>query len=155
MNFKHVNILFILYKIANVNLAEKKEDKRLSLRKQKIDNFIFKKKERILERNNKSSENCNLFIKPENLNLPAEIINYDAKNIEDYFEFIFNLLKSDNFTYIKFGIYLIRKQLTIENNPPILELCDKGLVHQLLSNLEMQITDEQVVVRENLNFLNF
>jgi hypothetical protein len=127
-------------------LNEKREDKRLSLRKQRIDQFIYKKKERLLEKNSQTTEKCELQIKIENLNLPSEIINYDAKNLDDYFDFIFNLLKSTNFSYIKFGIYLIRKQLTLENNPPISELCDKGIVHQLLSNLEMQITDDQVVV---------
>ncbi len=127
-------------------MNEKREDKRLSLRKQRIDQFIYKKKERLLEKNSQTTEKCELQIKIENLNLPSEIINYDAKNLDDYFDFIFNLLKSTNFSYIKFGIYLIRKQLTLENNPPISELCDKGIVHQLLSNLEMQITDDQVVV---------
>jgi len=99
-----------------------------------------------LEKNSQTREKCELQIKIENLNLPSEISNYDAKSLDDYFDFIFNLLKSTNFSYIKFGIYLIRKQLTLENNPPIRELCEKGIVHQLLSNLEMQITDEQVIV---------
>ena len=102
-----------------------------------------------MEKNIQTAEKSDLQIKTENLNLPSEIINYDAKSLEDYFEFIFNLLKSTNFSYIKFGVFLIRKQLTLENNPPIRDLCDRGIVHQLLSNLEVQITDEQIVVRKN------
>ncbi len=56
-----------------------REDFRLSLRKQKIDQFIFNNKERILEK--KGNDKSNLEINPEKLNLPAEIINYEINDI--------------------------------------------------------------------------
>jgi len=63
--------------------VDAREDFRLSLRKQKIDQFIFNKKERILERKNGKSS---LEINPEKLNLPAEIINYEINdNVIIYF----------------------------------------------------------------------
>lgn len=94
----------------------------------------------------KDEEKSPLEIKIENLNLPSEVSNYDAKNMEDYFEFIFNLLNSTNFSYIKFGIFLTRKQMTLQMNPPIKAFLERGIIQQLMSNLETKYTDEQVVV---------
>lgn len=69
---------------------------------------------------------------------------------------MFNLLKSDKIPYIKYGIYLIRKQTSIENSPPIIDLCNMGVVEFLLKNLEILIKDEQAIVRLfNFNKLIF
>lgn len=69
----------------SVNIVDAREDFRLSLRKQKIDQFIFNKKERILEK--KKKEKSNLEINYETLNLPAEIINYEINDIVIIFQF--------------------------------------------------------------------
>lgn len=57
-----------------------------------------------------------------------------------------NLLKSTNLNYIKYGIYLTRKQLTLELNPPVNQFHDLGFIQLLLDVLEKMITDEQAVV---------
>lgn len=51
---------------------------------------------------------------------------------------------------MKFGIYLARKQLTLELNPPIHDFIRLGYIQQLLSLLESFMTDENIVVN---NFL--
>lgn len=63
-----------------------------------------------------------------------------------------NLLKSNNISYIKYGIFLTRKQLTLELNPPLNEFIRLGFTQQLSNVLESFITDEQIVVNLSLNF---
>ena len=88
--------------------------------KQKINQFIFNKKERLMEKLKEEKSKCEIY--PENLNLPNDIKDFIANNIQENFLFIGNLFKSNNLFYKKYGIYLIRKQLTLEANPPIKEL---------------------------------
>ncbi len=57
-----------------------------------------------------------------------------------------NLLKSNNFSYIKYGIYLTRKQLTLELNPPVNDFIRLGFTQQLISALESFMTDDQIIV---------
>jgi hypothetical protein len=87
-------------------------------------------------------------INPENLNLPNDIKDFIANNIQENFLFIGNLFKSNNLFYKKYGIYLIRKQLTLEANPPIKELYENGFVQELMSILENLWNDENIVVRK-------
>jgi hypothetical protein len=93
-------------------------------------------------------EKSNCEINPEILNLPNDIKDFKANNIQENFLFIGNLLKSNNLPYKKYGIFLTRKQLTLEVNPPIKELYENGFVQELMSILENFWTEENIVVRK-------
>jgi hypothetical protein len=67
-------------------------------------------------------------------------------------EFIRELLSSSDVNYIKFGILHLRKQLTLEVNPPILELVKNGFMNILLNLLEKYINVDSVVVSSHKNF---
>ena len=54
------------------NIVEARQNYKLSLRKEKIDEFILKRREKMLE---KGEEKSLLEINPENLNLSSEILN--------------------------------------------------------------------------------
>ena len=82
----------------------------MSLRKQKIDQYIFNKKERILER--KIGDKSSLEIDPEKLNLPAEIINYDVTDIVRLF---ISLFFTPNLKFKIFTNLFLMKNIIINN----------------------------------------
>lgn len=61
-------------------------------------------------------------------------------------EFVTMLLNSKDLNYVKFGVLHIRKQLTLEMNPPILELTKAGIIPMLLNVLDQHITHDSIVV---------
>ena len=93
-------------------------------------------------------EKSKLEINPDNLNLSSDVTEYKAKNLQENLQFISNLLKSNNLPYKKYGIYLTRKQLTLEINAPFKEIYENGFIQELMSILEKHWNDENIVVRK-------
>ncbi len=63
--------------IANVDIVGVRQEHKLRLRREKIDEFIMKKREKLMEKNEKSVHE----IKTESLILPSEILNRQYSSI--------------------------------------------------------------------------
>jgi hypothetical protein len=69
--------------------------------------------------------------------------------------FIKDLLSSEDLNLIKFGILHIRKQLSLEKNPPIIELAHHGFLFILLNLLDIYIAHDVIVYEILWCFTNF
>ena len=55
-------------------------------------------------------------------------------------------MSSTDINYVKFGILHLRKQLTLEVNPPIMEIVSQGYMNVLLNLLDKYMNQDSIVV---------
>ena len=121
-----------------VDLLENRQQFRLTLRKEKLEDLIMTKRQRFL--NSCSS----LEIDINKLIIPQHIVDYAPKDVEDAISQFKNLLSSRILDEVKYGINKTRK-FTIVNNDRGNNLIKYGLVDIFINLLETSNENEVLV----------
>ena len=119
----------------NFDILHTRENFKLSLRKEKMDQF-FNSKRQI-----KVNPHIELEINPSNLTIKEEYRKFVAKNLEEEINFIKDLVNSSNQDDVKFGIYSARKYLCTDITSNIDFMLSKGILQKFIELLQTSKDD--------------
>lgn len=119
----------------NFDILQTRENFKLSLRKEKMDQF-FNSKRQI-----KVNPHIELEINPSNLTIKEEYRKFVAKNLEEEINFIKDLVNSSNQDDVKFGIYSARKYLCTDITSNIDFMLSKGILQKFIELLQTSKDD--------------
>ncbi len=133
----------------NHGLLEAREKFRLTLRKQKIDEIIFERRD--MSNNtmfNNQIDIKNYEIQPQSLKIQQEFLQKEFNSIEEIILFAKNLIieNSENLDCIKFGVYLLRISLAKAKDIPFEFLMNQDLCIIFSDLLERHISDLNLTV---------
>jgi hypothetical protein len=123
-----------------MNILASRENYKLSLRKEKLNDMIMSKITKYL------SSSDSLEINEENLNLPIDIIEKKISSFEELLSTLYSYLSSDSEDIVKYGILQVRKLLTSQGRIPLEEIIDRGFFEKLVAILEKNENDQVYVV---------
>jgi hypothetical protein len=123
-----------------MNILASRENYKLSLRKEKLNDMIMSKRTKYL------SSSDSLEINEENLNLPIDIIEKKISSFEELLSTLYSYLSSDSEDIVKYGILQVRKLLTSQGRIPLEEIIDRGFFEKLVAILEKNENDQVYVV---------
>ena len=121
------------------NLLESREKFKLSLRKEKLDNFLYSKR-KIYQ-----NTHIELEIDPKKLSISEEKFNHFNENFQEEISFIKELLVSSKIDEVKFGIYKSRRLLCNENQIYIDLMLSNEMLDQFIKIL-LNSNDNLIIV---------
>lgn len=143
--------------VVNYGLLEAREKFKLTLRKQKIDDIIYERRDvsnSTLFIDN--SDKKNYEIDPTKLKIDQELLKKNFNSLEDLILFTKYLITNDDdLDCIKFGIYLLRTSHSRTKNIPVEFLKKEGICDSLNKTLKKYFTELDIIVSILLNGLNF
>jgi hypothetical protein len=125
-----------------MNILTSRENYKLSLRKEKLNDMIMSKRTKYL------SSSDSLEINEENLNLPIDIIEKKISTLEELLSTLYSYISSDSEDIVKYGILQVRKLLTSQGRIPLEEIIDRGFFEKLVAILEKNENDQVYVVNK-------
>ena len=164
-NFKE-NYALNNYYVKNLridsNLSKERSNTKLSLRKIKTMNNIFKSKiyynYKFPSLNSNEIKMINLEIDIDKLKLTSDILNYQhSDSEEDFLKFLINLLNSNNLDYIKYGVYRLR--IFTEFNSFDLNIhyinYYRNIIIFIVLAIEKYFSEYELIFESFLVFINF
>lgn len=127
-----------------IQLAQERDDYRLSLRKKKIEDKIMQKR---LNTPVPSESTKNYCIDPQTLKIKDEYKSKQFNTLEELVLFVANLLSSQNLDDILFGIFLLKKSNNLHNLPNEELLVQTNLIDYFYDLLN-QYSDNKILVNE-------
>ena len=134
--FQNSNLFF---KKAQINILETRENFKLSLRKEKLDNLFLSKRSKFLSESD-------IEIDQEKLNLPKMILDKKYASLEDLLSSLETYISSTSEDVIKYGILSLRKILSSTEKAPISQIMEKGMFDKLVKLLEKYEKENNLVV---------
>jgi hypothetical protein len=130
----------LLFQKVNFDILETRENFRLSLRKEKMDQLFYSK------RQIKFNPHSQLEINPSELAIKEEYIKFIGKNLDEESNFIKELMNSSKENEVKYGVYKARNFLCTEVTSNIDMMLSKGILPKFLEIL-LASDDDTIIVR--------
>jgi hypothetical protein len=130
----------LLFQKVNFDILETRENFRLSLRKEKMDQLFYSK------RQIKFNPHIQLEINPSKLSIKEEYLKFVGKNLDEESNFIKELVNSSKENEVKFGVYKARNFLCTEIISNIDMMLSKGILPKFLEILQAS-NDDTIIVR--------
>ena len=164
-NFKE-NYALNNYYVKNLridsNLSKERSNTKLSLRKIKTMNNIFKSKiyynYKFPSLNSNEIKMINLEIDIDKLKLTSDILNYQhSDSEEDLLKFLINLLNSNNLDYIKYGVYRLRIFTEFKSFDLNIHYINyyRNIIIFIVLAIEKYFSEYELIFESFLVFINF
>ena len=122
---------------------ESREDFKLSLRKEKLDNMFLSKRTKYL------TQSEEIEINTEKLNLPINVAEKKFTSLDDLLCSLDSYLSSSADDIVKYGIVSLRKLLSSKDTP-ISKIIEKRFFEKLIKLLEKYSDDASIIVKSLL-----